>query len=402
MTIRRGRTAIRHAAVASLAGAVAGLGLAAAPAAAATTPVQATVTVSLGGPAAKALSGERVRRSASGGARLSGRTLKLPVRRGAVSGSKTTIQHDGALVLRRGSRRVTLRSLRTTLARSSSISALVGSRRVTVFKVAGGTTSESSSTGSVTRRGAWVTLTRAGGRLLKSKLELRRAPSGRFGTATIRTVPGATTTTPATPATPGMPAPGQTPVSQAPTAPPTTVERPVTATEVSASSLQWHVRESFVKYLSAAEGATAIEGATPGAPTGEPPLVYDFGFVPGGGWWDGAAGTAELRFTGGVQFRYSGHGIDLRASAPQVVQTGAAEARVSFVVTDAAAGTPGRRADLVRLDLAAATRTPAAEGKGETVAQAPATLTADGAAVLAGFYPAGADFGWFTYSAVVP
>ena len=75
-------------------------------------------------------------------------------------------------------------------------------------------------------------------------------------------------------------------------------------------------------------------------------LVYSLHFPSAGGWCDPATGAARLTFTGTVGFSYRDHGIDLRASTPELELDGAAS-RLIFDMS-------GRRQVIETLDVSKA------------------------------------------------
>lgn len=272
----------------------------------------------------------------------------LPVTSGTV-GTTTKLQHAGTLRL--GGLR--LSRLRTEVGRRPRVTALVSGKRRTVLTLRGRT--------SVRKASRRVVIDEA--RLVPAgvlRKRLRRSTAGRM-TADVR-----------------LPAP-------LPAFP-----RPAAAAPVASSALTWHVRDSLVRYLAAAQGITASAGATAGPATvregSDQPLRYDFAFTPAGGWHDAAGARTLLTFRGALRMRYSGHGIDLRLRDPELRLAGG-RATVVAGLTDAG-GT--RRAELMTLDVSRLA--------GGAVERADGKLLASGAALLAGFYAPGDPFGAMTFA----
>ncbi|WP_205697233.1 HtaA domain-containing protein [Conexibacter sp. SYSU D00693] len=337
-------------------------------------------------------------------------SVALPVLRGSLS-SSATIQHEGKLRLKAGRRSVTLTRLRTTIGARSTVTAILRDRRRTIFTITGGRRSTDAAKGTVTVRGARLTLTKAAGQQLRKALRLRRTPRGRFGTVSLTaTLPkgsgaptGGAGTSPSAPGSSG----GGTPTSVAPTAPVPQLDRPAGAVDVAASSVQWHVRESFIRYINTGEGTSVADGASALPPTVRPgsdaSLHYDFAYAPAGGWFDPATGQGKLQFKGRLRFLYSDHGIDLSAHDPEVQLGG--DPLSTFRFTGGLDTNPGdRRADLIRLDVAKARAvTTSPDGRTRTYEQVPGRLTKNGSGLLGnGIYAEGDEFGWMTISVTTP
>ena len=108
------------------------------------------------------------------------------------------------------------------------------------------------------------------------------------------------------------------------------------------------MRESFIRYIATGEGTSASGGATadppvllPGATTA---LSYDFRFPFANGWIDTGANpsspaddTAALYFSGALRFLYSGHGIDLLTSGPEIEIAGGASRAIFSISEDGGA-----------------------------------------------------------------
>lgn len=378
---------------------------AAAPAAAA--PGQAVLEV--GGPAAQALRGQGVRIAPLGAAEGSAQRIVLPVRTGLVGSTATVLRFGGGIALRKGQRRARLGDLRLTLGRRNGLAGKLGGDSVGLFRVlAGGQRDVDVARGSARLSGLRLRLTRPAARQLAQRLGLGRRPVGVFATlsAADEDLPqGASTPVLGSePKDTGCALPstaGAAPEEPLPVAP-----RPPGAVDVTGASLSWSVRDSFIRYINTGEGTSVSGGATAAAPEVRPgsslPFTYAFGFPFASGWHDAGANAADpaddraaIYFSGGVRFLYSAHGIDLRASAPEI-ELGGGASRAIFSVAEGEA--PAERQVIVNLDLG---RAAAVEQSGGTITydRVPGAIPAGTAtSTFAGFYAPGTDFGCFTVS----
>ena len=319
----------------------------------ATASATGTTEVDLGGTAVERLRSQGVKLVAKRPARLSRGVLRLPVRQGLV-GSAAYLNHSGALHLRKGRRVVRFTRLQTRLGAESYLNATARGRRIKLFTLAA-QPSLNSAAGTASVRDARLTLTRVGARTIRRALKLRRVPAGRFGRATIDALVQGTTQSP------GSPGGGGPPQSGPITDEPPVLTRPAGATDIASAIVTWHVRDSFVRYVSSGEGVQAIEGAAagpavpqeqhpcPDSPSGAapPPLAYSYALPFAHGWRDGS--RAAIYTTGGARFLYGDHGIDLTVHELEIELTGA-EARVIARFTGAGDTNPGdKRAVLVNL-----------------------------------------------------
>jgi hypothetical protein len=159
---------------------------------------------------------------------------------------------------------------------------------------------------------------------------------------------------------------------------------------VSAATLLWHIRDSWVDYLANGQGTAGFDGALAEPPSGTPPLVREYRLPLRDGWYDPATDSASVRFTGCVRFRYALHGIAIEAQELEAeIVPGASRVIARF---SGASTTPGRS---LLADLAPAA--PVVTGQEATWNQAPASIpTGTATSVFAGYYLPGDAFGWFT------
>lgn len=137
-------------------------------------------------------------------------------------------------------------------------------------------------------------------------------------------------------------------------------------------SLRWGVKQSFRSYVEATGGTIETLGGADRAADGG----FVFAVAPGGDLTLDAEGAPVGRFLGEVSFQAHGGMLAVRLADP-ALEVGAS----GPVLTMAEGGAGGRRVEIARLDLAAATT---GEG-GERII--PTALTLDGSQVLGDHYP---------------
>ena len=309
-------------------------------------------------------------------------------------------------------RRVRLTKLTVQLGkRFAVIEAKLGGEEVRLFKVlAGGRREVSAATGAVSLGGLRLKLTGAGFRALTGRLGLDALPAQRFaslssnltGLAKGGSAPGGG----------GEHARGPGPE---PCLPGTERRRPsarrsaagCTQTARRARRERRHDRLAGARVLSSATSPPARAPAPPGGASADPPdpaasgateaLSYGFHFpFAGSSWFDpgpdpasAADDSAAIRFGGAVRFLYSGHGIDLLTSAPEIEIAGA-KTRAIFAISES--GGLAQRQVLVNLDLsrAAAVR---ASGNAYTYERVPGAIRRHRLLHLRRLLPPGHQFG---------
>lgn len=380
-------------------------------------------TLFLNGPAAKTLRGAGVKIApvlpAHGGARR----VALPVAAGLAGEETTLVRSRGAIRLRAGRRKAVLGGVTLRLAARARVEAKLGKRRIDLFRIeAGGRRQVDAATGRASLSGLRLKLTGEARRLLQRRLALRlsgassrRLVKQRFGTLTA-SARGLTPTAEGNggsgggeggsgseaAASCGLPSTA----GPEPESPVGTMARPASAVDVTAATLDWHVRESFIRYVNSGEGTSVSGGATADPPVvlagTSAALTYDFRFPFAGGWLDRGADAADpaddtalLDYGGAVRFLYSAHEIDLTTADPEIEIDGTAS-RAIFSISDGSG--PAERQVLVNLDLSRAGRISAA-GTSYAYEQVPGAIPAGTASsTFAGFYAPGTDFGCFTLS----
>ncbi len=367
-------------------------------------------TLKLDGPAAKSLRAQGVKvtplKPASGGPRR----VVLPVAAGLAGESTTLLSQRGGLRLRAADgRSLRLTGLSLVLGKSSRVKAKLGGSNIDLFRILrGGRRAVDPLAGSVSLGGLRLALSAGAGAEIAKRLGLESLHPRLFGTLAAN-VSGLAASGPA-PSKPGAEAATGCPLPSsagpAPEEPLPPATKPAGAIDVAGATIDWHVRESFIRYIGTGEGTSVSGGASADPPQQLPgtsaALSYGFHFPFAAGWLDSGANpgdpaddSALLRFAGAVRFFYSGHTIDLTAAEPEIEIAGA-KSRAVFSITDS--GKAAARQVLINLDLsrAAAIRT---SGHDYTYERVPGAIPAGTAtSTFAGFYAPGTDFGCVTVS----
>ncbi len=364
-------------------------------------------TLVLSGPAAKSLRDSGIRIVPVKPAKGSKRRIVLPVRSGLAGESTSVLTHAGAISLRYKGRSARLSKLRLVLGKRSQMSAKLGRRNIEVFAAPGGRKrSVDPLAGTVELGGSRLKLTRAGARAIAAKLsqDVRPGHLGGIATRASGLTEGGASQPGGGDAQQSSSCPLPSGAGPAPADPPPVATPPSGAVGVTSASIDWHVRESFIRYIATGEGTSVSGGATADPPVLLPgasaPLTYDFHFPFAKGWHDGGANpanpaddTAAIYFGGAVRFLYSGHGIDLTTAEPEIEIAGG-NSRAIFSVQEGA--DPGKRQVLVNLDLSRAAAV-SASGNTHVYERVPGAIPSGTASsVFAGFYSPGTDFGCFT------
>lgn len=339
----------------------------------------AVLTVGKRVAAARGLRAAGVRITRVSPARVRGTRFTFGPKSAAVrSSSVGAVRLRGGLRFRAGRRSVALTDLRVSLrSRQGRISARVAGRRMTVFTFATGSKRLTlrSDPPAVQLSSTYASLTRSAARVVARRLGRRGVVPGRLGKLKIDVAEVT-----------GQPEakPGEPPF----------LARPRSAVAAHDVAIYWHVRESFVRYVSGFGGSIAASGgATAGSPSGTPPLVYDYRFseATDRSWHDPSSDTTALYGSGTVRFRVSAHGIDLAVSDPEVELNGA-DSRVIFRVAEG--GNEGSRQVVMKLGLV-----PKATGPDGSVTyeMLPGSIPeGEASSFFGGFYQPGDPFGWMT------
>lgn len=391
----RGSRTQRRAVAVGLALVVAGAAVA--PASAATAKATGTSRLTLAGPAATTLKQRGVKVSVVRPGKADSRSFLLPVSGGKVDakGKTATVEHRGALRLKRGKRTLTLNVPTLQVGKQSKLRVRVGKRSSSLFsvRIPSGAGKLNGTAQTVVLQNVDVRLTAAGARTISAKLGLRGRKAVRAGGFANLLVDAALRPVGSTPPPSTGPAP----------APP--IQQPSTVVPVTAAQIVWRQRPSWLQYIQSGAGSnpqggtTALEGATPGPieslPTTNGDLIslpYTYSFPFASGWYDPVSGTASVSFTGGLRHLFPAHTIDLTVRNPRVVLNGA-QSQIEATVSGQAGGTvPAATGTYVALNAAASPRT--VEGNVVTVTNIPGAVpTGAGAGVFQGFYPDGDPYG---------
>lgn len=369
-----------------------------------------STTLALDGPAAGSLRSQGVRIAAESPAKGGSRRIVLPISAGLAGSTTTLLRQRGAIALSAGAKKLRLAKLSLVVGKRSRMEARVGGVNIDLFKVLpGGRREVDPATGKVDFANLNLKLTGAGARVIAQRLGLEELPPGRFGTLAAKvsglTPAGQSPSEGGSQQTAGCPLPSgagpapENPLPPAPSAPPG-------AAAITSASIDWHVRESFIRYVGTGEGTSVSGGATADPPVLLPgasaALSYGFHFPFSSGWLDDGADpgnpaddTARVGFGGAVHFQFSAHGIDLNTANPEIELAGA-NSRAIFTITDGAE--PAERQVLINLDLSHAAAIKAA-GNTYTYERVPGAIPAGTASsTFAGFYAPGTDFGCVTVS----
>ena len=382
------------------------LALGAATAATAAAPAAAqgtgTTTIAPKGKAVKSLRSQGVKIGTFGPARARRGRLVLPVDGGLVGSTATLNQNGGLRLTRRAGgkrRRVDLKRLQVRLGRRSEIVGYIGTSRFTIFsvKAPAARLSLSAANGSASLKSGRVSLTRRAGKAIKRKLKLRRMPLGAFGALSVDALvnPGSGPGGGGPGSGPGSGGPGggDPPVSGPVGDEPPYLARPAGAVDVTSASIDWHVRPSWIRYVPV-NNPFAGAGGAPATTTpecGEPSDhtyghsdTYEFHFPFAHGWYHQPSGTAAVYFTGGVNFKFQAHGIDLDTKDPEIEVNGPSS-RAIFRFDGRGETSPGNKRGVL-VDLAPGT--PSASGRSVTWDRMPGAIPEDGGSqsVFAGFY----------------
>jgi hypothetical protein len=375
---------------------------------AATPASTGTTTVTVQGPVATALRTRGVRTTAVGPATTTpARRIVLPVDGGRVNaaGTVATVEHEGGLRLRLGSRSVTLASPVVKLGRRSTVRVRLGGATRTVFtlRTSSGALALDGAKGTATTKALDLQLTATGVRLISARLGLRgqrRLPTGRFARVKVDARLGTGS------GTGGGTSTGAAPATPAPAGPPAQTS---TAVPVVSAAVVWRQRPSWLQYIETGRtaggepdpdgGTSALDGATAGpveqlrSSNGNVvaiPYTYAFPFT--SGWYDPTTGRASVSFGGGLRHRYIDHTIDLRVQSPTIELDGASSRLVATVSGQQGAPPEGVRGAYVALD---ATKAQASrDGNVVTITGIPGAVpTGAGGSVFSGFYPDGDPYG---------
>lgn len=305
----------------------------------------------------------------------------FPLRKASLSRGLSVISLEGGMKLgtRTGAARVRISSLKLVVRKGAVpvVNASVGGSVVRLFNVRGGRLTVDPGDGFLYLRGGSARLTSASARRLSRFLGLRGVNRlkpgrlwGRFSVLVDRNDKV------------------EDPVAETPVEPPF-LERPPGASDINAATIEWRVRESFIRYVAVGSGTSVADGATAGEAEsigGAGPLVYSFGFPFADGWEAPDAGPTVIHGSGKVGFRHCRNTINFTVTDPEIELNGDADSRLIFRV-DGTDGTafPDSRAVMVQLIPSLATKTD--DGSTTTLSGIPGYIPQAATGIFADFYP---------------
>ena len=368
-----------------------------------------TSTLRLNGPAAKALRAEGVELSAVKPATGGAQKVVFPIAASLAGKATTLVRHRGAISLQAGKKALRVANLTLVLDKRARVEAKLGGERLDLFRVTGGKRLVDPTAGSINLSGLRLKLTADGAREIGERLGLDSLRSQAFGQLATRvgSVPsgGGPSGGGGGGAAQSSTCPLPSAVGPTPEEPLPAKVKPLGAVDVTSAALDWHVRDSFIRYINTGEGTSVSGGATAAPPVLLPEasqaLSYDFRFPFTGGWLDPGASpeagddTALVDFSGAVRFHYSAHGIDLSTADPEIEIAGA-NSRAIFAISEA--GAAAKRQVLINLDLSRAAGV-SVSGNTHTYERVPGAIPPGTASsTFAGFYTPGTEFGCVTVS----
>jgi hypothetical protein len=319
-----------------------------------------------------------------------------PVRNAGLAGRTSRVWLDGAFRLgNQGGRDVRVSRMRLVVGdgRVSAVKAKVAGKKMRLFRITGAKLKTDLKSGVLDLRGGEVRLSGKASKRIRARLGLRgerRLESGRvWGRISVFAARNKKV---------------EDPEAETPVEPPF-LERPLGATDVTAASIKWRVRESFIRYVAVGAGTSVADGASadPAEAIGNTaPLTYSFNFPFDAGWTSAGPGPAAIHGAGKVGFRYCTNTINFTVADPEIELNGDSDSRLIFRV-DGTDGTafPDSRAVMVQLIPSLATST--TEGNTTTLTDIPGYIPQAATGVFADFYPpfpgsvdaAGADLSRF-------
>jgi hypothetical protein len=277
------------------------------------------------------------------------------------SGKDTELKRlRGGIRFSKGKRKLVLRNLGLLVtSRPMKVLATVDGKPVTFFTTKTRANFEAS-TRTVAYKSSALKLTKRSARLIKSKLRVRRVPTGKVGYFK-GSYQGAFED-------PyfdlcGLPATSLTPATFPEAVDPPLLGDPVTTV---GDSIEWGFKASFNGYVNGIGNIEVLDGASklayPGPPNAAaPPKAFAFVFQQGEYDANGAGfadDQAVLNGSGTVMYCNRAHGFRIAISDPTVVIDGASSRLIANVSTNISGDLkPSRRVHLADLDLSAATIT---------------------------------------------
>jgi Tol biopolymer transport system component len=378
-------------------------------------PAHGTLTIVPGGQAADAFGIGAVDPARRGRATVAFPVAGLSVGRPA----RATVR--GGLRLRAGGQAKTLRALRAVVrADRLALSARLAGKRRTFFAAAlpARRLQLDRAAGRLSLSRTPLALTRAGARVLRAALGVKRVAAGAFGRVGLAAAVKRSGPTPGP--TPPQVDPPSNPPADPPVDPyafcpvaagaaPGTPEQPgapaagpalSSPQAIAGGSVDWGFRSSFRNYVSGGNGNPPIgtQGGAAINPDGSFAFPIDAGQIEAG-----SEPRAIFEGKGSAVFCYPSHFFRIAMLNPTVTIDGP-QSRLTIDVASNVSGTEYGpwRSDLAALDVSAVEPEYSNDGQTVTWSDVPATLTADGAAAFVGFYAAGEALDPLTVTAGEP
>ncbi|MFT4049864.1 MAG: HtaA domain-containing protein [Solirubrobacterales bacterium] len=288
------------------------------------------------------------------------------------SATQASIVLRGGIKLKKGKRSVKIQGLLINAdGKRVKITGKVGSKRLTILSGSSSIQLVASASQQVVAPAIKVKLGGSTGKAVRSALKLKKSPGGSPGkliTIVKADLPKSTD-------------PNGVTLQDLAGAP---LTRPLSAVNVSTSSLKWWLRDSWVRYI---DFSLPQDGAVGDAPikdtahvckdtaTSNVSRVYALNLPFKSGWWDSASQTGAFYYGGGVRWYAPDRGIDITASDAEVEISGGTS-RVIFRFYDASANTLKRGAFLTINTTAPLDSTPSV-GPGGAISRLKSTIIAD-------------------------
>ncbi len=303
-----------------------------------------------------------------------------PLKNAALSGSRARVLLGGGFRLRSGKgQAIRVSDMRLIVKKGARpvVSAKVAGRKMRLFSISKAKTRLNQKTGVLNIRRGSARLSPKASKKIASRFRLgkkRGLSSGsEWGSISVFAARNIKTEDPE----------AETPVE------PAFLDRPPGATDVTSATIEWRVRESFIRYVAVGEGTSVAAGASAAPPEAigvTAPLTYSFSFPFSDGWSAGDGGPTAIHGSGRVGFRYCANTINFTVADPEIELNGDADSRLIFRVngTDGTAF-PNSRAVMVQLIPSQVT--PTINGNTTTWTDIPGFIPQAATGIFADFYP---------------
>lgn len=295
------------------------------------------------GSAGKLLRQKAIKQRAIKPAKVKNSRLVLPVSDVSISSAtKASVILRGGIKLSRGRHSIKLQGLMVKVSgRNLTVDGRVNGKRLKLFSGRASSPLVGASIHQVSAAAVNYKSATSGAKAIRRALKLKKSPFGKLGSATVFVRVKLPTEQGGSGTLQDLAGPR--------------LARPTSAVDVTASSLKWWIRDSWIRYL---PFNLPQDGATGDAPTQNHVCkdnwapqsdVYAYNLPFTSGWWDAASGTGAFYYSGAVRWFFPENGIDIIASGAEIEINGASS-RVIFRFDDIPAGT-ARRGAFVSLDV---------------------------------------------------